>query len=132
MITLNSDVLSSKRLCFIGMDNYRAGQTAASLTHLLLPTGGKVFTLTGHLNNTAHNQRLTGFTDTLAKEKADNIAILPFQACFDRDDFAYEITQHILTAPRFIMRLCRRERTIRRMRRGTRSWHDGKSPNYRI
>lgn len=98
VITLNSDVLSSKRLCFIGMDNYRAGQTAASLTHLLLPTGGKVFTLTGHLNNTAHNQRLTGFTDTLAKEKADNIAILPFQACFDRDDFAYEITQHILTA----------------------------------
>lgn len=98
VITLNSDVLGSKRLCFIGMDNYRAGQTAASLTHLLFPNGGKVFPLTGHLNNTAHNQRLTGFSDTLALEKADDITILPFQSCFDRDDFAYEITQHILSA----------------------------------
>ena len=31
VITLNSDVPGSKRICFIGMDNYRAGQTAAGL-----------------------------------------------------------------------------------------------------
>ncbi len=34
----------------------------------------------------------------MAAEKAENIEILPFQPCFDRDDFAYEITQHVLSA----------------------------------
>ncbi len=99
VITLNSDAPGSKRLCFIGMDNYRAGQTAAGLMRLLLPKGGKVFPLTSHLNNTAHNSRLNGFTDTLSMETGDApLTLLPFQPCFDRDDFAYEITQHILAS----------------------------------
>lgn len=98
VITLNSDAPGSARLCFIGMDNYRAGQTAAGLMRMLLPAGGKVFPLAGHLNNAAHNNRLTGFLDTLTAEHADDMIRLPFQPCFDRDDFAYEITQHILAA----------------------------------
>ncbi len=98
VVTLNSDAPGCARMCFIGMDNYRGGQTAAGLMHMLLPAGGKIFPLAGHLNNTAHNNRLTGFTDTLAAEKAENIEILPFQPCFDRDDLAYEITQHVLSA----------------------------------
>lgn len=98
VITLNSDAPGCSRMCFIGMDNYRGGQTAAGLMRMMLPMGGKVFPLAGHLNNVAHNNRLTGFTDTLAAEKADDITLLPFQPCFDRDDFAYEITQHILAA----------------------------------
>lgn len=98
VVTLNSDAPGSKRLCFIGMDNYRAGQTAAGLMRQMLPTGGKVFPMAGHLNNTAHNSRLNGFFDALAAERADDIALLPFQPCFDRDDYAHEITQHVLRA----------------------------------
>lgn len=98
VVTLNSDVPGSKRLCFIGMDNYRGGQTAAGLMCQLLPDGGKVFPLAGHLNNTAHNNRLNGFSDTLRQETAYHITLLPFQPCFDRDDYAYEITQHVLQA----------------------------------
>lgn len=96
VITLNSDAPDSARLCFIGMDNYRAGQTAAGLMHFLVPAGGKVFPLTGHPSSTAHSHRLTGFAETLTTEKAEEIALLPSQPCFDRDDFAYEITQHTL------------------------------------
>ena len=96
VVTLNSDAPGSRRLCFIGMDNYRAGQTAAGLMRQMLPEGGKVFTIAGHLNNTAHTNRLNGFFDTLKAEQADNIQLLPFQPCFDRDDYAHEITQHVL------------------------------------
>ncbi len=97
VITLNSDVPGSGRLCFIGMDNYRAGQTAAGLLQLILPNGGKVLPLTGHINNTAHNSRLTGFTDALDYvNENDNIKVLPFQSCQDRDDCAYEITRNTL------------------------------------
>ncbi len=96
VITLNSDIADSGRLCFIGMDNYRAGQTAAELAMMFMPSGGTVLPLTGHFNNMAHNRRVNGFTDTIVFEHADNIRILPYQACFDRDDYAYEITQHTL------------------------------------
>ena len=41
------------------------GQTAAGLLRLMLPEGGKVLPLAGHLNNTAHNNRLNGFMDTI-------------------------------------------------------------------
>lgn len=96
VITLNSDIPGSKRMCFIGMDNYRAGQTAAGLMCQMLPTGSKMLPLAGHLNNMAHNSRLNGFLDTLRQQNACGLQLLPFQPCFDRDDYAYEITQHAL------------------------------------
>ena len=98
VITLNADAPGSKRLCFIGMDNYRAGQTAACLLRLMLPEGGKVLPLAGHLNNTAHNNRLNGFLDAIKAENTLNINTLAFQPCFDRDDYSHEITQHALRA----------------------------------
>ena len=98
VITLNADAPGSKRLCFIGMDNYRAGQTAACLLRLMLPEGGKVLPLAGHLNNTAHNNRLNGFLDAIKAENTLNISTLAFQPCFDRDDYSHEITQHALRA----------------------------------
>ncbi len=96
VVTLNSDAPSSRRLCFVGMDNYRAGQTASWLACQMLPQGGKVFIVAGHLNNTAHANRLSGFLDALASERRDNIQLLSFQPCFGRDDYAHEMTQHIL------------------------------------
>lgn len=96
VITMNSDIPGSKRICFIGMDNYRAGQTAAGLMCQMLPDTSKVLPLAGHLNNTAHNNRLNGFLDTLHEQNTHNLRIMPFQPCFDRNDYAHEITQHAL------------------------------------
>ena len=94
VVTFNTDAPSSRRLCFVGMDNYRAGQTAAGLIRQMLPAGGMVLPIAGHVNNGAHNSRLRGFLDTL--EGVSDIHLLSFQPCFDRDDYAHEITQHIL------------------------------------
>nr|WP_325258147.1 LacI family DNA-binding transcriptional regulator [uncultured Oscillibacter sp.] len=94
VVTFNTDAPDSRRLCFVGMDNYRAGQTAAGLIRQMLPSGGLVLPIAGHVNNGAHNSRLRGFLDTL-KDVGD-IQLLPYQPCFDRDDYAHEITQHTL------------------------------------
>ena len=94
VVTFNTDAPDSERLCFVGMDNYRAGQTAAGLIQQMLPCGGLVLPIAGHVNNGAHINRLRGFLDTL--ENTDGIRLLPFQPCFDRDDYAYEVTQHTL------------------------------------
>lgn len=92
--TFNTDAPDSKRLCFVGMDSYRAGQTAAGLVRQMLPNGGLVLPIAGHVNNGAHYSRLRGFLDAL--KDAGDIQLLPFQPCFDRDDYAHEITQHTL------------------------------------
>lgn len=94
VVTFNTDAPDSKRLCFVGMDNYRAGQTAAGLIRQMLPNGGQVLPIAGHVINSAHISRLRGFLDTLKDDP--NIQTLPYQPCFDRDDYAYEITQHTL------------------------------------
>ena len=121
VITLNSDAPGSRRLAFIGMDNYRAGQTAAGLLRLMLPEGGKVLPLAGHLNNTAHNNRLNGFMDTINSETGNEIELLAFQPCFDRDDYAHEITQHALRAnPDLHLRGVQRTGRCVRSRRGRR------------
>ena len=86
------DTLIPVSYTHLGMDNYRAGQTAAGLLRLMLPEGGKVLPLAGHLNNTAHNNRLNGFMDTINSETGNEIELLAFQPCFDRDDYAHEIT----------------------------------------
>ena len=78
------------------MDNYRAGQTAAGLMCQMLSDNSKILPLAGHLNNTAHNNRLNGFLDTLNQQNTYNLRIMPFQPCFDRNDYAHEITQHAL------------------------------------
>ena len=94
VVTFNTDAPDSRRLCFVGMDRYRAGQTAAGLVRQMLPGGGLVLPIAGHVNNGAHYSRLQGFLDTLKGE--GNIQLLPFQPCFDRDDYAHEIAQHTL------------------------------------
>lgn len=94
-ITFNSDLPGSARLCFVGMDNARSGQTAAGLVRMMLPDGGKVLPVTAHLTNQSHKLRYTSFAEEMARV-APGVQLLPLQCCFDRDDFAYEIMLHTL------------------------------------
>lgn len=96
VVNFNTDCPGSGRLCFIGMDNYRAGQTAAGLVRQMLPSGGLVFPIAGHVNNEAHQCRMRVFLDEIKSKNRDDIQLLPFHPCFDRDDYAYEVTLHVL------------------------------------
>lgn len=91
--TLNGDLPGCKRLCYVGMDNWRGGRVAAGLMHLLLPEGGKVLPITAHLTHYAHKQRYTSFYQEM-QEHHPEIEVLPLQSCFNRDDFAQEIVLH--------------------------------------
>ena len=86
VITLNTDLPQSKRLCYIGQDNYAAGRTAAELMRLV--TGGKgiVSPLIGpseyHLS---YSERLSGFQSEIAQIAPD---ITLRQTNIDADDEA--------------------------------------------
>lgn len=95
VVTINGDAPTSRRLCFVGMDNSRGGQTAAGLVREMLPDGGKVLPLSAHPNNHGHRLRYSGFADELAAIAPD-IQLLSLQYCFNRDDYAYELTLRAL------------------------------------
>jgi ribose transport system substrate-binding protein len=65
LITHDSDAPESKRLCFVGMDNYKAGRAAGKLVKEALPNGGKVMLFVGRLEQLNAQQRRQGLIDEI-------------------------------------------------------------------
>jgi ribose transport system substrate-binding protein len=65
VITDDSDAPDSKRLCFVGMNNYKAGREAGKLVKEALPSGGKVMIFVGRLEQLNAQQRRQGVIDEL-------------------------------------------------------------------
>ena len=65
VITHDSDAPGSKRLCFVGMDNYKAGRAAGKLVKEAIPNGGKVMIFVGRLEQLNAQQRRQGVIDEL-------------------------------------------------------------------
>lgn len=84
--TFDSDSPDSKRLFYIGTNNYNAGVEAAKTMIKLLPEGGKVAILTGVLGAPNLEERIKGFKDTAAGSKLE---ILPVQT--GEDDVAKSV-----------------------------------------
>jgi LacI family transcriptional regulator len=84
VVTLVSDVPSSRRAHYIGIDNTAAGRTAGSLIGRF--TGGrtgKVAIIAGSLSLRDHAERLFGMTQVIAAEYP-NLQVLPVaQGCDD-------------------------------------------------
>ncbi|MFO1500108.1 MAG: substrate-binding domain-containing protein, partial [Verrucomicrobiota bacterium] len=65
IITHDSDAPDSQRLCFVGMDNYKAGRAAGKLVKEAIPAGGKVMLFVGRLEQLNAQQRRQGVIDEL-------------------------------------------------------------------
>lgn len=73
LITFDSDAASSKRLLYIGTNNFAAGQALGEKIVQLLPEGGKVAVFVGSLSTDNAAQRLGGIEAAL---KGKNIEIV--------------------------------------------------------
>lgn len=67
VVTFNSDIVGTRRACFVGMDNRRSGQAAAGLMGLMTGGIGKVLVITGYFSNVVNNKRVDGFVEELRK-----------------------------------------------------------------
>lgn len=65
VITQDSDAPGSDRLCFVGMDNYKAGREAGKLIKEAIPDGGKVMIFVGRMEQLNAQQRRQGIIDEL-------------------------------------------------------------------
>ncbi len=71
VVTLCSDLPTSPRLAYVGIDHYSAGRTAAYFMTRMARRPGAVIVLTHCLDYRAHAQRIGGFCDWLSEHKAD-------------------------------------------------------------
>ncbi len=67
VVTFNSDIVGTKRSCFLGMDNRKSGRTAAGLLGLLTRGEGKILIITGFFTNPVNNARVEGFVEEVKR-----------------------------------------------------------------
>jgi ribose transport system substrate-binding protein len=70
VITFDSDAPKSKRLCYVGTDNYTAGRIAGQQLLKFLGKTGPYAILTGSLGALNLNERIRGFRDELKAQGA--------------------------------------------------------------
>ena len=85
VVTLVSDLPGTRRAHFIGIDNYAAGRTAATLLGRFLGhRSGKVGLIAGSLSLRDHIERQYGFEQVIAREYPD-LVLLPLREARDDD-----------------------------------------------
>lgn len=82
VVTFNSDIVGTRRSCFVGMDNKRSGKTAAGLMGLMTRGIGKVLIITGYFSNIVNNARVDGFVEEVKKSYPE-LEIAGVQGSFD-------------------------------------------------
>lgn len=82
IITFNSDIVGTKRQCFVGMDNFKSGKTAAGLLGMLTKGKGDVLAITGYFGNSVNSLRVDGFVKEL-KQSFPELKLTGVQSSFD-------------------------------------------------
>jgi ribose transport system substrate-binding protein len=75
VITCDSDIPDSKRLCYIGTDNVAAGRQAGQLIKEVLPDGGKIMLFVGKRDVQNAKERIQGIEETLEGTNIDIIDV---------------------------------------------------------
>ncbi len=94
VITFNSDVDYSKRLCFVGNDYIKAGRTAGELMGVLIGGEGKIAIVGGVYSTKSHKHRVKGFLEVV-EEFYPNMQIMHIRETFDDDIMAYTYTKEL-------------------------------------
>jgi LacI family transcriptional regulator len=95
VVTFNTDIIGSKRMCFVGHDLVKSGKVAGELMGKLLNGKGKVAIITGSHNILAHNQRIDGFKKVMDEDFSD-IKIVDIVENMDQDSISFERTLILL------------------------------------
>lgn len=95
IVTFNTDLVGTERLCFVGLDNWRSGQAAAGLMGLMTRGSGKILGITGYFSNSAGSRRVDGFVEEL-KKQFPNLELVGIQSSFDQSDEVERIILHTM------------------------------------
>ena len=80
VITHDSDAPNSERLCFVGMDNYKAGRAAGQLVKEALPEGGTIMIFVGRLEQLNAQQRRQGVIDEVLDRPLQSLDTIKYDS----------------------------------------------------
>ena len=83
VLTFNTDIVGTKRSCFIGLDNKQSGRAAAGLMGMLTGGSGKVVAITGYFGNSVNSMRVDGFIEE-TKRMYPEMELVGVQVSFDQ------------------------------------------------
>lgn len=98
VVTFNSDIVGTKRCCFVGMDNHKSGRTAAGLMKMMTGGHGKILVITGYFTNPVNSHRVAGFVEEL-KVSCPELEVVGVQGSFDE---AEEVEKIVINTMRTI------------------------------
>ena len=97
VVTFNSDIVGTKRSCFVGMDNTRSGRPAAGLFEMLTRGKGKILIITGYFSSLLNNSRVDGFLEEL-KKLSPKLEVAGVQGSFNNADEVEHIIVNAMTS----------------------------------
>ena len=89
VVTVNTDLSYTKRLCYVGSDYLKGGHTAAGLLSLCVSQKLNLLIVTGSLKMKGHNERIKGFSRTLRENKIQYKLVDVFESQ-DDEEHAYK------------------------------------------
>lgn len=95
IVTFNSDVPGSRRLCYVGQDVYRGGQMACGLMGELLSGIGQVAIISSYQSTPAMVQRTSGFIEE-AREHYPGISVVGVRYCYEDNWVSEKIMDELL------------------------------------
>lgn len=96
VVTFNSDIVGTKRCCFVGMDNRKSGRTAVGLLGMLMKNQGRVLVITGYFSNHVDNQRVDGFIEEM-KTSYPQMEIVGVHGSFDQEEEVEKIVNRVIS-----------------------------------
>lgn len=94
-VTFNSDLMSSRRICFVGQDAFAAGKVAGQMMNLYLRQPGSVAIMIGRSGLTHQLERVQGFREATQQSSLIQNVIGPIEI-LESDELAYDTTLDLL------------------------------------
>lgn len=95
VVTLNTDIPTSKRMAYVGSNYYHAGETAGGLMRLLTHGEVNIGIVTGSPHVLCHTERIAGFTARISG--LTRLKIIKIVDNYDDDIISYDLTTRLLT-----------------------------------
>lgn len=90
IVTFNSDLRDSRRMCFVGQDCIAAGRVAGKMLAMMLRRKGKVAMFSGRRDLVAQQERLLGFQQVMEDLLPEVELLGPFETLED-ENRAYQL-----------------------------------------
>lgn len=98
VITANTDLEKSDRLCYVGTDYFKSGKMAGGLMGLMAAGRRmRIVILTGSIHVLGHNQSVSGFYSAI-KSQHPNLHVIDVEETLDNSDISYELTRRLLSS----------------------------------